>query len=82
MGRWSAEYTLLRGLGHIHVFPGDDVGARNNLQRWIGLQCSLDYDETKRVVRTWYPYAGLVYMHLLLQGLADRGLVRTVHSQP
>ena len=37
VGRWTAEYVLLRGLGRLHVFPGDDVGARNNLQRWLGL---------------------------------------------
>jgi 3-methyladenine DNA glycosylase/8-oxoguanine DNA glycosylase len=27
VGRWTAEYVLLRGLGRLHVFPGDDVGA-------------------------------------------------------
>ena len=37
IGRWSAEYVLLRGLGRLHVFPGDDVGARNNLARWLSL---------------------------------------------
>jgi DNA-3-methyladenine glycosylase II len=31
IGRWSAEYVLLRGLGRLDVFPGDDVGARHNL---------------------------------------------------
>jgi DNA-3-methyladenine glycosylase II len=34
IGRWSAEYALLRGLGRLAVFPADDVGARNNLQRF------------------------------------------------
>ena len=28
VGRWTAEYVLLRGLGRFHVFPGDDVGAQ------------------------------------------------------
>ncbi len=82
VGRWSAEYALLRGLGRIHVFPGDDVGARNNLQKWLGIQRTLDYDGTKRVANRWHPYAGLVYMHLLLKGLADRGLLGTVLSEP
>ena len=27
IGRWSAEYVLLRGWA-AHVFPGDDVGGR------------------------------------------------------
>jgi DNA-3-methyladenine glycosylase II len=27
VGRWTSEYVLLRGLGRLHVFPGDDVGV-------------------------------------------------------
>jgi DNA-3-methyladenine glycosylase II len=44
VGRWTAEYVLLRGLGRLHVFPGDDSRRRNNLQRWLGLLEPLDYD--------------------------------------
>jgi len=36
IGRWTAEYVLLRGLGRLNVFPGDDVGAQNNLARFLG----------------------------------------------
>lgn len=70
VGRWTAEYVLLRGLGRLHVFPGDDVGARKNLQRWLGLSSALDYVGVHRVVAGWYPFAGLVYFHLLLDRLA------------
>jgi len=73
IGRWSAEYTLLRGLGRLHVFPGDDVGARKNLARWLGLAEPLDYADVQRAVAGWHPYAGLVYFHLLLDRLAARG---------
>jgi len=73
IGRWSAEYTLLRGLGRLHVFPGDDVGARKNLARWLGLAEPLDYAGVQRAVARWHPYAGLVYFHLLLDRLAARG---------
>ena len=69
VGRWTAEYVLLRGLGRLHVFPGDDVGARNNLQRWLGLLEPLDYDGVQRVLARWQPFQGLVYLHLLLWGL-------------
>ena len=75
IGRWSAEYTLLRGLGRLHVFPGDDVGARKNLARWLGLETPLDYLGVERAVAGWRPYAGLVYFHLLLDRLASRGAV-------
>jgi DNA-3-methyladenine glycosylase II len=73
VGRWSAEYALLRGLGRLHVFPGDDVGARNNLARWLDLRDPLDYAGVQAAVRRWQPFAGLVYFHLLLAGLAERG---------
>jgi DNA-3-methyladenine glycosylase II len=75
VGRWTAEYVLLRGLGRLHVFPGDDVGARNNLQRWLGLKKSLDYEGTRRLLAKWKPYAGFIYFHLLLDRLAEAGIL-------
>jgi DNA-3-methyladenine glycosylase II len=73
VGRWTAEYVLLRGLGRLHVFPGDDVGARNNLQRWLGLLEPLDYDGVQRTLAKWQPFQGLVYLHLLLKALQLEG---------
>jgi DNA-3-methyladenine glycosylase II len=80
VGRWTAEYVLLRGLGRLEVFPGDDVGAGNNLRRWLGLSESLDYARTKALVSRWHPYAGLVYFHLLLARLEERGLVGRAYN--
>ncbi len=71
VGRWTAEYVLLRGLGRISMFPGDDVGARNHLAEWLGHRQPLDYEGVKRAVARWQPYAGLVYFHLLLAGLTE-----------
>ncbi len=73
VGRWTAEYVLLRGLGRFDTFPGDDVGARNRLALWLGRDGPLDYDGVRRAVKRWQPYAGLVYFHLLLAGLAESG---------
>jgi DNA-3-methyladenine glycosylase II len=73
VGRWTAEYALLRGLGRLHVFPGDDVGARNNLARWLDCRGPLDYARVQAAVRQWQPFAGLVYFHLLLANLAEHG---------
>lgn len=75
IGRWSAEYILLRGLGRLDVFPGDDVGARNKLRRFLGLDHDPDYAEISARLEPWRPYAGLLYFHLLLDGLAERGIL-------
>lgn len=73
IGRWSAEYALLRGLGRLAVFPADDVGARNNLQRLLGVDAGMDSEAVRRAVAPWAPYAGLVYFHLLLDRVDQAG---------
>jgi DNA-3-methyladenine glycosylase II len=75
VGRWSAEYVMLRGLGRLHIFPGDDVGARNKLERFLDIQSKLDYEGVARVLAGWRPYAGIIYLHLLLDSLSETGLV-------
>jgi DNA-3-methyladenine glycosylase II len=77
VGRWTAEYVLLRGLGRLHVFPGDDVGAQKSLARWLGRPAPLDYDGVHRAVAKWRPYAGMLYFHLLLDGLSKAGAFET-----
>jgi DNA-3-methyladenine glycosylase II len=82
IGRWTAEYVLLRGLGRLHIFPGDDVGAHNKLRRLFDLDTALDYDAVKRLVGPWDPYAGVVYFHLLLDSLSESGVVEPTLANP
>jgi DNA-3-methyladenine glycosylase II len=73
IGRWSAEYVMLRGLGCWSVFPGDDVGARRALASWLQLPEPPDYQGVRRHLAPWHPYSGLLYFYLLLNRLADEG---------
>lgn len=73
VGRWTAEYVLLRGLGRINVFPGDDVGARNNLEHWLHLSNKLDYEGVQTILAKWRDYGGLIFLHLLLKSLDEAG---------
>jgi DNA-3-methyladenine glycosylase II len=82
VGRWTAEYVLLRGLGRLHVFPGDDVGAQKRLARWLGRRRPLDYAGVGRAVKGWQPYAGFVYFHLLLEGLSRPGRLELLPLTP
>ena len=76
VGRWTAEYFLLRGLGRTHIFPGDDVGARNHLQRWLRHLGPMNYVEVHKVLRHWEAYGGLIYFHLLLKSLDEKGITK------
>lgn len=75
IGRWSAEYVLLRGLGRVNIFPGDDVGAQNNLKRIFNLDKRPGYLEIKKLTSRWHPFEGLVYFHLLLDKLRIKGTI-------
>ncbi|PKN80892.1 MAG: hypothetical protein CVU51_14580 [Deltaproteobacteria bacterium HGW-Deltaproteobacteria-1] len=75
IGRWSAQYALLRGMGRLDIFPGDDVGAKNNLQRLFHLAEKPDYEEINKLTLQWHPYEGLVYFHLLLEKLHRNSVI-------
>ncbi len=75
VGRWTAEYTLLRSLGRINIYPGDDVGARNKLKRWLGIEETLSYDSIRRILSKYDPFSGMIYFYLLLDQLARDGVI-------
>ena len=66
---------LLRGFGRINIFPGDDVGGRNKLYEFLGETGPPDYEGVRRITDRWHPYGGLIYLHLLVNGLVDAGHV-------
>jgi DNA-3-methyladenine glycosylase II len=73
VGGWTADYALLRGLGRINIFPGGDVGAQNRLRTWLGLRDKLNTDSARLIANRWEPYGGMVYFHLLLIHLVEKG---------
>ena len=66
IGRWTAEYIALRGLGYADAFPTGDLGlvrAWSRLARRTASAADLD-----RRAATWRPYRG--YAAMLLWSLA------------
>ncbi len=76
VGRWTAEYTLLRGMGRWHIFPAGDQGARNSLAHWLRLRKPLDTARAERFLARWKPYGGLIYFHMLMMGLDEAGYLQ------
>ena len=75
IGRWTAQYSLLRGLGRLDVFPADDVGSQSKMQRWLKGRNRPDYDRMYRILAPWRPYRGLIYFYLLLNHQSRLGLL-------
>lgn len=76
VGVWTADYVLLRGAGRLGVFPRKDAGARGGLNRWLSPDVKLTDDGFDDLLSRWRNFAGMVYFHLLLRGLAEKGTIQ------
>ncbi|MCL5103006.1 MAG: DNA-3-methyladenine glycosylase 2 family protein [Armatimonadetes bacterium] len=74
VGRWTAQYVELRGMGRLDVYPADDVGSQIKLQQWLNLNERPNYDGIHQLIDRWTPYRGLIYFHLLLDSQDRQGL--------
>lgn len=48
------------------------AGARKRLQQRLKLHKSLDYHGVSRALRAWREFGGLIYFHMLLDGLVEK----------
>ena len=69
IGPWTAVVILLRGLGRLDVFPANDTSVARNL-RLVGGPAVLDVET---LLDTLGPERGMLYYHLLLGRLENRG---------
>jgi hypothetical protein len=77
------------GVVRTHVFPGEIVGAYNDLHRWLHLAVPLDDAAVRRILVNngfqplftrildgWHPDGGPIYFHLLPDRLAEVGFLQ------
>lgn len=71
VGRWTAE-CILMDAGVQEAFPAGDIGIRNAVQRFYGLDHQPTEAEVRGLGRPWAPWGALACFYLWL-GLLDRG---------
>jgi DNA-3-methyladenine glycosylase II len=71
VGRWTAE-VLLMDAGVPDALPAGDIGIRNAVQRFYGLDHQPSEAEVRELGRAWAPYSALASYYLWL-GLLDKG---------
>ncbi|MGO8947802.1 MAG: DNA-3-methyladenine glycosylase family protein [Ktedonobacterales bacterium] len=58
VGRWTAEYVLMRGLGVRDSLPAGDVGLRAIIGRWYGLGRHASESEVRLIAEKWAGWRG------------------------
>lgn len=64
IGRWSAQMLLIFRLQRQDVWPTDDQGIRNALQRLYQLEEPPSKAETERCGQPWQPYRSIAAWYL------------------
>lgn len=70
IGRWTAEIFLMFRLGRPDIFPADDLGLMNAVQRAYGLRKRPDAKRLRTLCEKWQPYRSVAAWYLW-QSLAD-----------
>lgn len=64
LGRWSAEWALVRGLGRADLLPADDAGVQRALSECYFRGRRVTPEMVERFGRRWRPYRALAISYL------------------
>lgn len=58
IGRWTAEYTLMRAFGRRNVIPAGDMGLRSAIGVFRGMAGNASEAEVREIAEHWTPWRG------------------------
>jgi DNA-3-methyladenine glycosylase II len=65
IGRWTAEWYLIRALGRPDVFPADDVGLRKLVARAAGVDGAIDAARARAIMERWRPHRSTALLYFI-----------------
>ncbi|MCL2172701.1 MAG: DNA-3-methyladenine glycosylase 2 family protein [Candidatus Bathyarchaeota archaeon] len=66
VGVWTAELTILRGMGRFDVLPADDFGIRRVISRYYcGGEKTISAIEARKIAEKWGNWRGLAAFYLI-----------------
>ncbi len=77
VGRWTAEYAAMMGLGLTDTLPAADIGLMRMVQQVYGLAERPTEDQVRKIGRDWSPWRGLITFYLWHQEDAENTVTAT-----
>ena len=65
IGRWSAEYVLVRGMGRVNSLPADDLGIQRAVSQAYFKGKKIGSKEVRQVLDKFAPYSGFAAFYLM-----------------
>lgn len=67
IGKWSANYVMMRGCGFADCVPLGDTGVSSGLREFLQLEKRPDISEVDRLMEQFAPYRSLATFHLWMR---------------
>jgi DNA-3-methyladenine glycosylase II len=65
VGRWTAEYALIRGMGRVNSLPADDLGIQRAVSRAYFNGKKISSKTVRNVLERFAPYSGIAAFYLM-----------------
>ena len=65
VGSWTAEYTLIRGMGRVNSLPADDLGIQRAISEAYFKSRKIGSNEVRRVLGKFSPFSGIAAFYLM-----------------
>jgi DNA-3-methyladenine glycosylase II len=65
VGRWTAEYVLIRGMGRINSLPADDMGIQRAVSEAYFHGGKVTSMDVRRIMRKFAPCSGIAAFYLM-----------------
>lgn len=75
IGVWTAELTMVRGLGRLDAIPADDLGVRRAISTYYRKKRRVTSQEARKMADGWGAWKGLASFYLLTAerlGIAEK----------
>ena len=80
IGRWSAEYVLVRGMGRVNSLPADDLGIQRAVSQAYFRGKQIGSKEVREVLDKFAPYSGIAAFYLMYYFFWRTGSMHQPHS--
>jgi len=71
IGVWTAEMTLVRGMGKLDALPADDLGLRRIMSHYYFGDRNISSGEARDVAKKWGQWKGLASFYLVMAAIKD-----------
>ena len=74
IGRWTAEFVMIRGLNRQESFPADDIGIRRVISHYYCDDKRISSEDARKIAEKWGKYKGLAAFYLIIAEMSNINL--------